>query len=519
MKKNKKYIIIAVAALVVLVGALLALIFWPKGEDDPNSHIDNGTELTTSVDENGVHQASLVLNEKGELDRNSYGTLLSYAPADISTIDVSNTSGSYQITSYTPTTTDEEGDTITDTTQYTLVGFEDFQLQTGKPDAVANNVASLEFTSVASVDGKNASDFGFDSPRSTATVTYNDGTKAVITVGAEAPAGAGSYVKFGSGEPIYLVQDSAVEALLYNINDLISLTINDSVPSGVDSNPDSVTLSGTNFADEVQFVKNTDGTNSASYVLTKPNELVADENKTSLVTGALRGLYAESVAYVNPTQEQISACGLDNPAARVVAEFEDTTIDLSASAPDSEGKVTLMSNGGKVIYRMASANLPWSTIKYEDLVSSYVLNPTLVAVKQMVVNDGSKDYTFEISSKVSNSTDSNGSETTTTETTVNCGALNLTTEYFSTYFQNLAYTEKVEKSASSPSGSPSLTITYSYNDKDSEDVVSYYSSSSGKFIAVVNGTAVGTVYQSRINKLIAQTSQIASDESVETITT
>ena len=43
MKKNKKYIIIAVAALVVLVGALLALIFWPKGEDDPNSHIDNGT--------------------------------------------------------------------------------------------------------------------------------------------------------------------------------------------------------------------------------------------------------------------------------------------------------------------------------------------------------------------------------------------------------------------------------------------------------------------------------------------
>lgn len=518
MKKNTKYLIIAGACALVLVGALLALLFWPKAETDPNDLIDNGTELTSTVDEAGVHQVSLVLNDKGELENNSYGTLIAYEPADISTIDVENTSGSYRIKSYTPTTTDDNENEISDATEYTLEGFEDFELQAGQPDLLAGNVAALDFTSVASVDGANSDDFGFGSPRATATVTYNDGTKAIIIVGNDAAAGAGTYVKFGSGSPIYLVSTDSVSALLYSVTDLISLTINDAASSDDDSSPESVTISGTNFPEEIVFVPNEDDSNSASYVITKPEKLFADDNETSLVTGALRGLYADSVAYANPSESQISQCGLDKPYAHVVAKFPDITVDLIASKPDDSGNVYLMKTGGNVIYTKASANLPWVITSYEDLISTYVLNPAFTSISSMTVNDGEKEYRFDLTTETSTTTDDEGSETTTSTTTVKYGKTLLTLENFNIFFQNVAYTERVDTSADDPSGSPVLTVTYSYSTKSDTDTVCFYANDSGKYIAALNGKTIGTVYQSRIKNIISQVEAVANDKTVDTIT-
>lgn len=517
MKKNTKYLIIAGACAVVLAGILLALLFWPEDETDPNNSIDYGTDLTSTVDEAGVHQASLVLNDKGELENNSYGTLLEYVPADISTIEVENTAGSYKITSYTPTATDEDGNETTDATVYTLVGFEDFELQSGKADNVASNVSALEFTSVASVDGANPQDFGFAPPRATATVTYNDGTKAIIIVGDDAAAGAGTYVKFGSGSPIYLVSADAVSALLYNITDFISLTINNSADSDDDSSPASVTISGTNFPEEIVFVPNDDESNSAQYVITKPEKLFADDNESSFVTGALRGLYADSVAYANPSGSQIKDCGLDKPYARVTAEFPDITVDLIASEPDGSGNVYLMKTGGNVIYTKASANLPWVITSYEDLISTYVLNPSFTAVSSMTVNDGKKDYEFKLSTETSTKTDDEGSETTTATTTVKYGKTLLNQENFSILFQNIVYTERADTTSDDPSGSPLLTITYKYTEKDDTDTVCFYEGPAGKCIATLNGRTMGTVYQSRIKGILPQIEAVTKDETVDTL--
>lgn len=517
MKKNTKYLLIALACAVVLVGVLLALLFWPKGSSDPMDSIDKGTALTSTVDEAGVHQVSLVLNDKGELDNNSYGTLIKYTPSDIALIDVENSSGSYEIKSYTPITKNDDSTEKSNATVYTLMGFEGLELQSGQVDNVASNVAALDFTSVASVDGANDEDFGFKNPRSTATVTYNDGTKAIIIVGDEAPAGAGTYVKFGSGSPIYLVSDDAVSALLYSVNDLISLTINDSASSNDDSAPESVTLSGTNFPDEIVFVPNTDSSNSAAYVITKPETLFADDNETSLVTGAIRGLYAESVAYANPSDKQISDCGLDKPYAHLVAKYPDTTVDLIASKPDSEGNVLLMKSGGNVIYKKASANLPWVTTSYEDLISTYVLNPSFTAISSMTVNNGKKDYKFTLSTETKKSTNSEGSETTTETTTVKYGSTLLSRDNFNTFFRNVAYTERADTKSSDPSGSPALTVTYTYSDKGDTDTVSYYATDSGKYIATLNGKTLGTVYQNRVKTIINQVEKVAKDETVENI--
>ena len=87
MKKNVKLLIIIAAAAVVLVGVMLLLIFLPKSGDnaDPMDSIDPGIDMSTSVDGNGMHQATIKTNDKGEIENNSYGTLIDYVPAKIST--------------------------------------------------------------------------------------------------------------------------------------------------------------------------------------------------------------------------------------------------------------------------------------------------------------------------------------------------------------------------------------------------------------------------------------------------
>lgn len=518
MKKNTKYLIIITVCAVVLVGVLLLLVFMPREGENLTATIDEGTAITTSVDDNGVHQAALVLNDKGELDNNSYGTLMEYFPADITHIKVENTSGSYEIDSVTPTKTDENGNVTTEATVYTVIGFEDFELQSGQADSVANNLSSLEFTSVASIDGANSADFGFDAPRSTATVTYSDGTSAVVIVGIDAPGGAGTYVKFGSGDTIYLCPAEAVSSLLLSVNDLISLAINDAADTTENSLVQSVSLSGTLYPQEVVFVPNTDTSSTASYILTSPETLFANESNTSKVTGAIRGLYAKSVAYVNPTANQLSQIGLDNPYAVVKAVYPDTTVEVMASKPDSSGNVYVMLKGGKVVYTMASANLPWTGLSYEELISEYVLNPTMVSLTGMSVSDGTTTYDFKLSSETNTTTDDEGNETTTTNTVVKTNNLILTTDYFNNYYQNVAYTQRVDLKADAPSGNPLLTIKYTYSTKDSTDTVCYYpADASGKCTATLNGKAVGKVYEGRVKNLITQTAYAAKDEIVETL--
>lgn len=73
------------------------------------------------------------------------------------------------------------------------------------------------------LDGSKLADYGLDKPRDTVTVTYTDKTKAIIYVGDDAPQNAGTYIKFGSNDTVYLVAKDSVSAFDYGLTDLIVL--------------------------------------------------------------------------------------------------------------------------------------------------------------------------------------------------------------------------------------------------------------------------------------------------------
>ena len=221
--KKKKTLIIAIIAAVALVGVMLLLIFLPKscnsGAENSAATGDEADIVQLTTDSKGVHQVKITDEKKAASgDSEVSGTLIEYTPSQLKKIHVENKQGSFDVTANTP-----EGEA----TVYKLVGYEDFDLQTGVPDSIANAAARLEFSMIAGLDD-GGSDFGFDDPRSVVTVEYTDGTKSVFTLGKDAPQDKGTYAKFGDSDEIFVVNSETVAPFDFGVTELISLTINTS---------------------------------------------------------------------------------------------------------------------------------------------------------------------------------------------------------------------------------------------------------------------------------------------------
>ena len=499
--KNKKTLFIVIAAAIVLVGIMLLLIFLPKGgkKDEESASVDEA-QVSLSTDSKGVHQAAVQRNSNGEVEQNGSGKLIEYFPAQISQIHLENKKGTVDVLSNTP-----EGEA----TVYTVKGYENFDLQGGIPDQIASAAAAVSFSQVAGKDdGKNSADYGFDSPRAVATVTYTDKSKAVITVGNDAPQEAGTYVKFGDGDDIYLVDAETMAAFDYGLTDLISLTINDAASDTETSQPKSVEINGANFSETIELVPNNSEKVSASYKMTAPVECYANEKESSLITGGIRGLFADSVVYVNPSESQLASAGLSEPYAHIKAEYSDAVIELIASKPDSDGNIKLMVSGGNVVYTINAEKAAWVETSYEKLVSEYALNPKMTALSNMTVTYGGKDYSFDLSSKTVLTTDDQGSETESTTTVVYYNGNEIQTEKFSPLFDDAGLIELADAKTETPSGNFEMKITYTYSDDSSTDTLEFYPSADSRYLAVLNGRAEGHSRKSDITRVVGALNDI-----------
>lgn len=511
-----KTLIIAICVLVVLAGVLLALLFIPKSEDKTDTS-DGFASVSTKLDKNRTWQA-VVKTKDGKIVENGSGELLKLVPADIKTVKLENDKGTTVITSYTPTKKTKETDPKTgkavektEQTQYTVKGFEDYDLQSGEPDEIASACSKLSFNSVscADADGKLA-DFGFDKPRSVASVTYDDGTKSIIKVGAKAPQNLGTYVMFGSGSAVFLCDTETVNHLLYGINDLVSLTINEAAEDTEKSEFKTVTLSGKSFPKTVVLEPNTDNEINNDYVIASPDKCYADNTEASNISGGIRGLMADKVIAVNPNASRMSELGLANPQAEIKAVYSDETINFIASKPDSKNNCHIMEKDGNIVYQISADKVAWVNSSYEKLLSETVLEVDLKTVKKLKV----ENYSFDITTKTIKTTDDKGEETSTTKTTTQYNGKKIDEGNFETLFSNLTLLKKSDKIAKTPSGNPYLTVTYSYSSGRADDVLKFYKNGT-KYIVTYNGALNGTVSAAYVEKLKDQAKDVSKGDEVK----
>ena len=505
--KNRKPLIIIIVAVIVVAGLVLALILLRQNHYTESDESLEPAKLTLDVNADGVHEASVPLDENGNILQNGSGSLLSYVPADIKQIDVENKDGSFTVTSHTP-----EGEA----TVYTLVGFEDYALQDGIADEIASHSAALDFTKVISADA-NLADFGLDKPAATVKIAYNDDTSAVIRVGSDAAGeNTGTYVAFGSSNAVYLVSSDDVSPFLYSVNSLISLDITDPMEDSDNSEFSTLTISGARFDEPITLEPNTDDAVEAAYVVTSPERFYANATESYDIAGNIRGLYAESVVCVNPSDSQLSSYGLSTPNATVKASYPDTDITLHASAPGDDGIVYIFNPDKNVVYTIQLAAVSWAKTSLDLLLPENPIAVRMKYVSGISFTASDADFTLDVTSTTDTATDDDGNEQEVTTTTASYNGKELTEANFNVFFQNLNAIKNQGSAEESGSGKV-MTVTYTYSTDRTSDTLTVYGTGAAKYILDVNGVTVGTASKSYIDNLIEGAKALINGETVNSL--
>lgn len=524
MKKQTRNLIIIIGVVVVLVGALLAVIFLV-----PNSSTNTDVGSVYPTDANGHEYAVDAKGNRIEAETSIDGkvisagivTLTNKVPADLATVNIINDSGDFTIKAETPivetteptAATDSSGKSTTtasDATVYTLVGYEDYTLDSASMSAIGNDAASVTTTKIVDINGENPEDYGLTKPRATINVTYIDGSTAVIKVGNEAPAvGEGTYVMVNDDKAIYLVANESVDSFFYNPAQMMDKNITTAAESDDNTNFSTITLGGTHLDKEVVIEPDDDDTNNAYYKITSPIKSLVSVEEGSSIIGGIRGLTADQVVAVNPTDSQLEEYGLKNPYATAKGVYPDATYTLKASKPDEDSFVYLMCDDLKLVYKVATSKVTWVDTTLEKLQYEYILKPKLETVSSIDVAIGSKTYTFKTTTATT--TDEDGNETTATTATYNDEDLNTT--YFQNYFESISSATK--GGTDNISGDSEIVkITYHYNTGKSADTVAFYSSDTTKVQAKVNGENSGFVYSKYTDKVISDTEKMAENKKI-----
>ena len=496
--------IVLIAAIVIVAALIITIVVVANQPQKPVSDEElpeKPVEMTTVVDEKGEHHVEIATDEEGEIAQNGYGDLISYVPAQISKIEIENTGGSFVVNSTTP-----EGEQ----TIYTITGFEGYELRAGMADAIANDAASLSFSTVAAVGGKLA-DFGLDKPRATVKVTYIDGTSATFRVGNEADGGYGTYVMMGDENNVYLVENEAVDSFLYSVLDMISYDITSKADTVEDDSFSSIELSGTHFDQPITLVPNTDEAVKTEYRMTAPQEMFVDNYEGNDIAGSIRDLYADSVVCVNPSDGQLSSFGVANPYAKVYAVYPDAEITLCCSAPGDDGKVNIYNPDKGIIYTISGSALGWATTNMEQLLPKTVIELNIDVVSKIDVISGGKEYSIGLTHKKETVINENGDTEEVNAWEAKMNNKVLPEDNFRVFFQNfniMSNLGMVDESGSN--------VIYqwkvSYTNGRGDDTIAIYDNGGKSCPVVMNGVIIGSVSKSHAAALQQDILDVANNK-------
>ncbi len=526
--KNKKPLIIGVAIL--LVAAALIGVYFLVDKKVPTQTDTTGPTYPT--DENGQQYATDLKGNKIDSEKDANGnilvagieTLIDHVPADIKSVKVTNEHGSFEILSETPTevSTDANGQQVTTTgaTVYTLVGFEEAPLESGKPDAVANDAAAVKTTNIVDITGANPEEYGLTKPRATALITFKNGNERTVYVGNEAPGATGVYIKVNGDEAIYLVAVDSVDAFLYKATAMLDTSVTTSSDSSENATPSKVSISGSNFPKTLEFIPNDDETvTNAYYKMTAPTTGFANVANSTAVLGSLRSVTAEEVLAFNPSTDELKAqsVDLDAPYAELNATFGDVTVHLYASAPYTQEEVSMVklyNPDTKMLYAINATKVSWVTTSYEDMLYEHVISANIDYVKNIEVTASGKTYSFDVAKETN--VDAEGNETI--QTTVKCGDTAIDSSKFDIFFANLQSAQVYSAKTGNVSGKADLTVKITYNTSKSPDTFTFYKGDAGKYnFSNNNSTFVGDVFDTYVTSIIEDVALVAQNKNIDSI--
>ena len=221
---------------------------------------------------------------------------------------------------------------------------------------------------------------------------------------------------------VYSMTNTKMERLDYSILDYLDKAVIETWESYTDDDGNEVTsplsticwlkaarwknLSRSSPSPKKSLLSNT-MTYGSTYKIVEPFEADmqyrsdADGNdQNAIYTTGLQQLTADSVAKINPTEEDLTALGFDSPYC-VISFSRDGeefvwTVGNDTTASDGSAAHYLMTEGKDLIYVVTDANLPWISIDINKMYSSLMLLPSINTVSAIDLTVYDETYSFEI---------------------------------------------------------------------------------------------------------------------------
>ena len=432
MKKQIKLIVIIAVVIAVLALALWGISLIPKDSDNVTSGVSQAVKLH-------------------EIDK-----------GNVKTVHVKNEWGEYTLVS------DGKGGFVEETTK-------DFKQYTANVSSLVSSLCKVSAKRMIEENSQDLAKYGLDNPKMIATLTDTSDNVYKLSLGNEAPSG-GHYFMYNDLATVYTISLVTAENLSLTPLDFVDVMLTDTLE---ELSFERIELSGSVREKPIVIVNmesqaEEDETVLFTYDIISPGNAHLESNIASEFLTAFSGMYATKAEVLNPTKEDLSKYGFDNPYSVVKLQTTDKTQTVTVGKVEGD-LAYVMRDGVDAIFTASKSVLTWIDTQYENLVSNIFLTPYIGDISDVTIKFDDKSYSFK--TEYSDETD----------LTATYKGAEIDPDNFKRFYQVLVSAYLEEYSEETPNGTPSLTLTYTYKDGTTDELKLYKSSEDArKVIIVVN---------------------------------
>ncbi len=475
-KKRLVSIIASCLAVAILIGGTVAVVkFIPELQED--------------------EVASSVFEDIPLIDKDS---------STFTTVNITNTNGTFKFITNQITVTDEEGKAQT-TTYWGVEGVDISKLSTDTMNKIISSAASV--TAVREIDTKTASDCGFDKPLIKVSVEDEANGSFGFVVGDESPDGLGYYFMLDGSDKIYVVATSELSAFQFELVDLADKT---AIPAAVFTTDttdnkaedgsyayfDSLTLSGSLYSDTITIENNKEDNTSSEilpYIITTPTKRYAQsENLTSLIslfssTVNVSGNYAFDV-----NDQTLKEFGLDDPDAVVTMTINGESKYFKISIVD-DSYCAVIYDGATMIRKVTKDSFAFLSLTTEDFYNSQPFMYSINDLSSLELVDGEDKVKFDISST------KDEDENVTFHILAN--GTEIVASDFQTFYADFVGIQCNDFTVEETSDEPVSSIIFNFNN-NSSTTVKFYKISETEYQYSIDDMHMGRITSSAYRKMI-----------------
>lgn len=500
LTKTVKSVIIAAGVLLVLgVVMMILMLTAPK---------DNGESSSSDI-------ASAIVDDTVNITGQQTDKVLK--------LTVSNENGNYTFERQkrVVSSTDSEGKVSSEDEYYwTSADLKGVPQSDTTVRNFVNNLAALPAQSVVEENAEDLAKYGLENPAASAEVSFEDGSVIKLNFGIQNPANtSAAYCCTEGSNTVYLVNYYSVSGAYSPINRYANLVLTDGYNNDGSNELDYLKIRRKDIDEDVEirfmFDVAEDAEKEDSVITTfnthrfvKPITAEIDITTGKSVCNAMYGMTMDACEYLEQTEENMKACGLDDPFLKMTFKYGGNIRTLllgNEIVSETEGGTEsspLLTNvtgyyavleGTPGIYSLAKDSAPWYTFDISTIISRQPISPYIYTVEYVTVTLPDGEYRFDIDGE-NKRFFHNGIE--------------LDGDEFKKLYQQLISSIGEEMYTEQTDTAPDVSVRFHYKSEyfdtygTEEDVVEFISDGGRKYIINLNGRTTFKVREIYVTRLI-----------------